>query len=305
MKKRIVVVISLFLIAVLSVSLVSCGSSRGSSKDYMVEENYAEAYPSEKPSDSVTSSGGDGTKIIKKAHVTAETKEYDKSTESLEELIESVGGHIANSSIRENGSYRNNGKSAKYADYTIKVPSDKFDSFLSSLKSSFNITNLTTSTEDVSESYLTLQARISTLEAKREGLVSMLQNVDVNTDFATWQQINAELTEIDTQLNIYTEQLNSLENKVAYATVTLSVAEVFEYTQKDNKDYGEAVADAFKDSFESAGEFFKELFLVFIYALPFLTIVLVIATVATVIIICSLKKKKAKEKKKEDKKENE
>ena len=241
-----------------------------------------------------------GSKIIKTANITAETKEYAKSTDELKALLTSLGGHISNSSASENASYRADGKISKYANYTIKVPSDKFDEFLSELSSIFNITNLSTSTEDVSESYFTLQARISTLQAKREGLVSMLQNVDVNTDFSTWKQINSELTEIDTQLTVYNEQLKSLENKVAYSTVTLSVREVVEYTEIEEKSYGSEVAEAFKEGFESAGEFFKEALLTVIYALPFLLILGVLATVVIILVVRSRKKKKRVEKSKEE-----
>lgn len=297
MKKRLITIVSAVLIIVLMLGTVSCGSS-GKSANNSVNDSFAGESAGAtvgiaKPDGSSTSTSGDGTKIIKTATVTAETQEYSEATEELKSLIETTNGHISNSSASENASYRTNGKPEKHANYTIKVPSDKFDAFLASLSDIFNVTNLSTSTEDVSESYFTLQARITTLQAKREGLVSMLKNVDVNTDFSTWQKINAELTEIDTQLNIYNEQLKSLENKVAYATVTLSVREVAEYTETEEKGYGAEVADTFKDSFSSAGEFFKDALLVLIYVLPFL---LVLGTVGVVVIIVifGVKRKKAK-----------
>ena len=299
MKKRIIAVVSAFLITVLLLGSVSCGASGKASNDFAPEkdhfagESIGSAAGTVNPDGSSTSSAGDGTKIIKTATVTAETKEYAKSTEALKSLIESAGGHISTSSASENASYRTNGRPEKHANYTIKVPADKFDEFLSSLSSTFNVTNLTTSTEDVSESYFTLQARISTLQAKREGLLSMLKNVDVNTDFSTWQKINSELTEIDTQLTIYNEQFKTLENKVAYATVNLSVREVVEYTETEEKGYGAEVLDAFKDSFESAGDFFKEAFLAAIYALPFLLILGTVAVVVIIIVVRSAKRKKA------------
>lgn len=303
MKKRILTVVAVLLIMVLSLSIVSCGASGKVENDYAAEDVFIEDV--NKAEGTTSNSSGDGTKIIKTATVTAETKEYAKSTENLKALIESMGGHISNSSASENASYRANGRSEKRANYTLKVPSDKFDAFLSSLSELFNITNLSTSTEDVSESYFTLQARISTLQAKREGLVSMLKNVDVNTDFTTWQKINAELTEIDTQLNIYSEQLKSLENKVAYSTISLSVREVVEYTETEEKGYGEQVVDAFKRSFEATGEFFKEFLLVAIYALPFVLIWGAFVVVVIVIVRISVKKKKARKNKTENENKNE
>jgi hypothetical protein len=300
MKKRIIAVVSAFLITVLLLGIVSCGASGKASndfapeKDYFAGESIGSAAGTVNPDGSSTSSAGDGTKIIKTATVTAETKEYAKSTEALKSLIESAGGHISTSSASENASHRTNGRPEKHANYTIKVPSDKFDEFLSSLSSTFNVTNLTTSTEDVSESYFSLQARIETLESKREGLVSMLQHVNVNTDFTTWQKINEELTKIDTELMIYNEQLKSLENKVSYSTVTFSVSEVTEYTETDEKSYGDEIADAFKGSVEAVKKFFQGLLIVIIYLLPFLLISGVTAVVVVLIVRASVKKKKAK-----------
>ena len=303
MKKRFVSVITLLIIILLSLSVVACGSGKatdngiemGVSGDDMMEPE--SSVNKSEDTTTTTNNSGDGSKIIKTASITAETKEYANSTEQLKALITSVGGHVSNSSSNENASYRTDGKTEKSANYTIKIPSESFDSFISSLSSIFNVTNLSTATQDVSESYFTLQARISTLQAKREGLVSMLQNVDVNTDFTTWQKINAELTEIDTQLNIYNEQLKSLENKVAYSTITLTVREVTELTVLEEKGYGEEILEAFKESGESVVEFFKGLLIMLIYVLPFAIIWGAFVLIVVLIIRFSIKRKKAKDSK--------
>ena len=141
MKKRIIAVISVLLITVLLLGTVSCGASGKASNDFAAEkdsfagESIGSAAGTVKPDGSTATATGDGTKIIKTATVNAETKEYAKSTEALKALIESVGGHISTSSASENASYRTNGRPEKHANYTIKVPSDKFDEFLESFES--------------------------------------------------------------------------------------------------------------------------------------------------------------------------
>lgn len=295
MKKRIFIGISVLMLLALTLCMISCGSKGDANEDY-ITPGYAEN-GSSGPADSIVSNpdtSGDGSKIIKTATVTAETQKYTESTEALKTLITTVGGHISNSNMSENSSYRNDGKKEKYANYTIKVPAEQFDTFISGLSSIFNVTNMSTVTEDVSESYFTLQARIETLQAKREGLVSMLKNVDVNTDFATWKQINSELTEIDTQINIYNDQLKSLENKVSYATVTLSVREVAEYTETEEKGYGAEVLDALKGSGSAVVEFFKGLLIAIIYVLPFAMIFGGSVVIIIVIIRTSIRRKRAK-----------
>lgn len=280
-KKFYSIILATFLMITLIFGLISCGASGSVSKDYFAEENYAgdSGAPEGdiKLDYSSDTSSDDGLKIIKTADITAETQEYDKDTEKLKALITSVGGHISNSNANENASYNSEGKPEKNATYTIKVPAEQFDAFVSGISDIFNVTKLSTSTEDVSESYFTLKARIETLQAKREGLVAMLKNVNVNTDFATWQKINSELTDIDTQINIYNEQLQALENKISYSTINLSVREVIELTETEEKGYGERVADAFKDSFNTFVEVLKELLLVLIYLLPGILVIVALA----------------------------
>ena len=302
MKKRIVSIIAVLLIALLTLSIVSCGSG-AKENDSMSYEDMAPGSSVEngKTEDTFTTTTGDGSKMIKTANISAETKDYAKSTDDLKALITSLGGHISNSSASENASYRGDGTTEKNANYTIKIPAESFDSFTNSLDNIVNVVNLSTSTQDVSESYFTLQARISTLESKREGLVTMLKNVDVNTDFTTWQKINAELTEIDTQLNIYNEQLKSLDNQVTYSTVTLSLREVVEYTEEE-KPYGEEVKEAFNDGMTGIVELFKGLFLVVLILLPFILVWGGFIVIVIVIIRVCTKKKKAKNEKKNENK---
>lgn len=308
MKKRIGVIIALLLITVLALSVISCGSSNkgAADEDYITSApSYGENGSMEKVEGTDSSySNGDGSKIIKNANIIAETQDYAAATEQLKSLITSVGGHISNSNASENASYNSSGKPEKNASYTIKVPAEQFDSFISGLSNIFNVTKLSTSTEDVSESYFTLQARIDTLKAKREGLVSMLKNVDVNTDFTTWQKINSELTQIDTQLNIYNEQLKALENKVSYATITLSVREVVELTETEEKSYGAEVLDAVKGSLTGVVEFFKVLLIALIYALPFLIMVAGTVIIVIVIIRSSIRRKIARRNRNNNNNEN-
>lgn len=294
MKKIFNSIVAFLLVAILAIGLISCSASENFSKGDASPSDNAYIEMSDGSNGSSSTNYSDGTKIIKTANVSAEAKEYSEATEELKALISELGGHISNSTVNENASYRTDGKKEKTAKYTIKVPSEQFDSFISELSEIFNVTSLSTATEDVSESYFTLQARVTTLEAKREGLVNMLKNVDVNTDFTTWQKINAELTEIDVQLNSYNEQLKTLENKVAYATVALSVREVIEYTEPSEKSYGEIVLDAFKDSFTMVVEILKGLLIALIYLLPFIIFFGVSAIIIVVIIRSAIKKKRAK-----------
>ena len=154
---------------------------------------------------------------------------------------------------------------------------------------------ITTSTEDVTENYLSVEAKIESLEAQRKGLVEMLESVDLSKDFYTWQQIKSELAEIETQLNYYHNMLENLDKVTRYSTVYLSIEEVVELTVVDGEDetFGKEIGNAFKESFTGALEFFKGLLIVLIYLLPFFIISGGIA-VLIVVLVKRGNKKRAK-----------
>jgi len=235
----------------------------------------------------------DTSKIIKNATVNAETKDFEDATGKLKTLISSVGGNVASSNSTVGTSYYSNGDVAKRANYTIKVPSEKFEEFLGALEELLNVTYITTSTEDVTENYLTVEAKIESLEAQRKGLVDMLENVDLQTDFYTWQQIKNELTEIESQLNYYHNILQGLDKVTRYSTVYLTVDEVVELTVigEEDESFGKEIGNAFKESLSATLEFFKGLLIVIIYLLPFLIISGGIAVLIVVLVRRSNKKR--------------
>jgi len=240
----------------------------------------------------------EAAKIIKNATVNAETKDFEDSADKLKTLINSVGGNIANSNSTVGTSYHSSGESAKRANYTIKVPSEKFEEFLAGLEELLNVTYITTSTEDVTENYLTVEAKIESLEAQRKGLVDMLESVDLSKDFYTWQQIKNELSAVETQLNYYHNVLQGLDKVTRYSTVTLTVEEVVELTvlNEGEESFWQEIGNAFKGSFSVALEFFKGLIIVLIYLLPFGIVLgsIAVAVVIFVVLVRRSNKKRAK-----------
>ena len=63
-------------------------------------------------------------KIIRTANLEMETTAFDGAVESLSRLTKEMGGYYENSSLRTGGSgYR-------WADYTVRVPAERYDEFL-------------------------------------------------------------------------------------------------------------------------------------------------------------------------------
>ena len=74
-------------------------------------------------------------KIIYSADATVETTEFDKTLEELAALIKEYGGWVQSSSIN-GANYYSISRGSSYnrsADYTIRIPSDKFQTVRGSL----------------------------------------------------------------------------------------------------------------------------------------------------------------------------
>ncbi len=263
--KKLITLLSVLLLSI--VLLCSCSAS-----DSNYESNYGGDKPNSSDTGSETSDKLYSDKVIKNAYVNSETKEFGKALDDVKLLIAEYEGYIYFSNTSVESSYYNNGQQLRHADYTIKIPAEKFDAFLEALGNVLNVTRISTSTADASDEYYDLEATVNAYRDKRDGLLEMLKNVDNNTDFYTWQQINSQLTQLEIDLARYEAKFKDLKDQIAYSTVTLNISEVAELTPAEEVGFGGELLDAVKESLEGTVEFFKGLLIAMIYMLPFMLI---------------------------------
>ncbi len=296
MKKR----IALLLALLMTLSLCACGSS---SKSQMASSTESAAYDSapmaSEPNasrasgfaamDSVASageygeydSGTDGgdvpdenpEKIIYSADATVETTEFDKTLEELAALIKEYGGWVQSSSIN-GANYYSISRGSSYnrsADYTIRIPSDKFQTVMGSLSTLGNVPYSYTYTENVSAQYYDVQSRLTAYKTQEARLLEMMEKAQTVEDTIT---IEEKLTELQYKIDSLQSSLNNWDRQVNYSTISLSVQEVGEYTEQQavTISYGQRLLNAFTDSLKGAGHFFKNLLVFLVSALPTLVI---------------------------------
>lgn len=282
---KIVGVALLLTFLVMACLFVSCSNSSNSYRSPMTDGL-----------DSNTNESGNaiefGEKIIKDATVVAETKDFINATDSLKSLIKAYNGGIVSSSSSEHASYHDDDEMIRKSNYTIKIPSEKFDEFLDKLNEYFNITNITTNTEDVTDEYYDLNAIIDTLKSKQEGLRTMLSETDKNMNFGTWKQINDELTDVETQLARCQAQLKLLEGKTAYSTINLSITEVKVLTDTQEITFLNEIKNAFDESINFSIDITKGLLILVIYLLPAIVFCAIVSGVVLIVVFCVTRKRK-------------
>lgn len=296
----------------LSASLVSCAAKADmeSGRDMAYDMMYAENSKSEsitsatsKPSSAGSAFGATAdavempntsefaAKIIKTVNMNTETKEYDQAISELDRLITENGGFVESSSangqsLDYNGVYR---RSAKY---TIRIPAQQLDTFLSASQQLLNVTYSHSTSENITAEYYDIQTRLEVLRTERDALNAMLEKA---TDIDSMLSIRDRLYNVIEEIESYETRLRVYDSLVSYSTVHMTVDEVVEYTkiQAEEPTWGERLVEAFKESWEDFAVGFQNFTVGFLYAIPTLLVLGVIAVAVILILRVIIRRQRA------------
>ena len=295
MKKR----FTLFLVFILVASLLfGCGAENGAMKDT------ASAMPMENMG-TADLSGSTGTgalpqpenqKLVRKLRLEAETEDLDTLLTVIDEKIAALSGYVEAREVYNGSQY--SGRRYRSATMTVRIPVADMDSFVSHVKESSNIVSSNETVDNITLTYVATQSRITALETEQTRLLELLAQAQNMEDLLT---IEARLTDVRTELEEYTSQIRLYDNMVDYATITLNIDEVREYSvpEEEPETVWDRIGTGFVKSLKGLGNFFVELFVFIIVASPYLLLIAVLAFVA--ILFCRRKKAKKSTCKKEEK----
>lgn len=313
MKKGIAALLALLLLF----SLVSCSAKYASTAGDMAMEVPAEEPAAEEPAapevdyngwDTVTEeetaaepaageTAADTTalteKIIYSASLSAETTEFDAAIAAIESMIAESGGYIQSSNISGDTRYNDDGTTSvvnRYASYTVAVPSEKFEDFLSKSGNIGNVTSLNRSAENITSRYTDTEARIASLKVQEERLLAMMEE---SGDLESLIALEQRLSEVTYEIESYQRDLNNWDRRVAFSTVSIDLWEVSVYTPTVpvTRTFGEKLSDAFSDGWKSFVRGVQNLVLVLAELLPNLVLLAVIV-LAVIFIVRAIRKRR-------------
>ena len=299
--------LSLLLAALLVFALCACGSADTASSAPAASYDMAyteDAFPAEAEeyggfavtggtqleSGSGAAPEGSPEKLIYSASATVETTEFDGTIEKLSALVEQYGGFVESSSVNGSNYYTQSRgySSTRCASYVIRVPSEKFSALMGSLSTLGNVPYSHTYTENITAQYYDTDARLTAYQAQEARLLEMMEAAKTVEDLIA---IEEKLTELRYQIESLQSTLKNWDRQVAYSTLDLEVQEVVEYTPESRMSYGQELALALSSGLKRTGEFFKDLLLAIVGALPALVI---LAVVLAILIPVWKKRRKAR-----------
>jgi hypothetical protein len=158
-------------------------------------------------------------KVIYNASLSLVVKDTEAAAKQIEELVTATGGYIANMNA-----YRSNDDQLYY-NITLRVPVSGFDSVRDALRNlAVRVEHDSINTDDVTDQYYDLDARLRTLRATEEELLSLLKETrERGGKVEDIMAIYRELTNIQSQIESLQGQLNRLDKLTALSTISVEL----------------------------------------------------------------------------------
>jgi Domain of unknown function (DUF4349) len=177
-----------------------------------------------------------GPRVIKTARLSVEV-ERDALPGSVQDVVgiaEGAGGFVLSTEL--------SGERLGTGTIVVRVPSEEFESALSSIGQLGDVERRSVSGEDVSEEFVDLEARLRNYEAQEAVLLRLM---DRATSIVETIRVQRELTGVQLEIERIRGRLRFLEDRTSFGTITLDI-----------KEAGAVVASrsTLEKAFEDAGE---------------------------------------------------
>ncbi|GAA0134070.1 hypothetical protein YSY43_09100 [Paenibacillus sp. YSY-4.3] len=160
----------------------------------------------------VDASAGLNKKLIYRANVVLEVKDYGKAQSEVRNLVAMAGGYIVE--FTENQSQHEQGGTI-----ILKVPSSGFSSFLDRLeKLEHESLQRSMQGQDVSEEYVDLESRLKVKQAMESRYLQFLKEATKSSQMVEFAN---ELERIQTEIEQIRGRMRYIDQNVAYSTVEI------------------------------------------------------------------------------------
>ena len=288
--------IAAVLCVLLLLGMAGCGArsdkatANGMADDYMAKEDAVLKAET-------TTALPENRKLIQTVSMSVETENLDTVLQQIDSRIAQLGGYVESSNVQNGSAY--SGRRYRSANITVRIPAKDLDSFIDKVDEISNIVSSWKTVEDVTLSYVATESRMKALQAEEERLLELMGKAGTLDELLT---VEKRLTEVRTELEHVTSALRVFDNQVDYATIHLNIQEVKEFTEvTEPENIWQRIGKGFTESLKGVGNFFVELFVFIIVALPYLAVIAAVVFVTVWSIRRKLRKKSKKQPKEEPK----
>ena len=152
--------------------------------------------------------------IIRSGHLSIIVEDTEETLRMIGRLAVARGGWIVSSNVFESGA-------AKRGDITIRIPAEVFDATLADIKdSATEVPSEFTESQDVTEEFIDLDARLTNLESTADRVRSFLDEAR-NVEEAL--AVNQELSRLESDIEVIKGRMQYLSQSAAFSTLSIDV----------------------------------------------------------------------------------
>ncbi len=220
-------------------------------------------------------------KMIYRAQVEVVTRDFAKSSTTIRELVDASGGFVTNShSGRTYGDQRE-------GTWTIRIPVEQFDAFLANLGKVGTRVSENIESDDVTEEYVDLEARIKSTQAVESRLLKLLD--EKTGKLSDIIQAEQKLAEVRMKIEQMQGRMRFLQDRIALTTITLTLTEQRDYIPPEDLPYGEKVSNAWSDSLGALFTAASNVSIGLVAAAPWLVVLLVLLIFFVLVLMVFIK----------------
>lgn len=244
-------------------------------------------------------------KLIYRANIVTETREYDRCRAGLESMLAKYGGYVEYS--QENGVPEGyEAKQGRWMTVSLRIPVSKYADAMAELQAMGNLLQKYENTEDVGSRYVDTKARMDELVKSREKYMALLDKADSTESIIALQDA---ITDLTVRIEQDAAQLRYWDGQVTYSTITVEMRELVIPTSiatANPTSLGDRAGGAFYETLSGMKKGLEDFAVWFVGAIPWLCIIVVLAGALLAVILLSTRKarkaaKAAEAKKSEDK----
>jgi len=172
--------------------------------------------------------------IIYNAFISLETSDIEGRLAKIRGLAESYGGYVASSSRSTYGTQVR-------AEISIRVPKDKFQTAVQEIGTYGKVVDERTTSEDVTQQYIDLKARLNNLKKEEQRLHEILGMAKTVDEIL---RVESELARVRGETDSLQGQINYLEGNVEMSLISVTLTEPLPPFTPPGMDWGETFETA-------------------------------------------------------------
>ncbi|EMA01890.1 hypothetical protein C437_15761 [Haloarcula vallismortis ATCC 29715] len=157
--------------------------------------------------------------IIRNGRMVIEVENYSTTADAIAARARTTGGYVSDS----NRELHRDGNETWYTGYiVVRVPSEEYEPTQSMVSKQGTVRSEETTTNDVTDKLVDLEARLTNLRERRDRLRTFYEQANSTEELL---RIEEELSSVQSDIERLEAQKRSLEQRVAYSTLRVEIRE--------------------------------------------------------------------------------